>query len=71
MEFPFTAHTRAGSVVTITGYYTGYDRPWVGLIEVDLQDAKFHQPLSWLSTGAYATPETERALDLIDLPLSK
>lgn len=54
--------------MTITGHYLGYDRPWVGLIEVDLVDAKFHQPLSWLPSGAYATPETERALDLIDLP---
>jgi hypothetical protein len=64
MEFPFTTTTRAGTTVTITGHYSSYDRPWVGFIEVDLVDATFQQPLSWLPSGAYVSPEIERSLDI-------
>lgn len=69
MKFPFEATTRAGTTVTITGYYSGYDRPWCGLIDVELEDAKYKQSLTWNRDGTYARQEnTERALDLIDLP---
>jgi hypothetical protein len=69
LKFPFDAHTRAGSKVTITGFYNGYTRPWVGFLEVDLIDDKFLKPYSWLESGAYVSEEKERALDLIDLPI--
>jgi hypothetical protein len=64
MDFPVKTNTRAGSVVTLTGYYNGYDRPWVGFIEVDLVDAKFMQPMSWLKDGHYISTEIERSLDI-------
>jgi hypothetical protein len=70
MKFPFEAHTRAGSEVTITGYFTGYDRPWCGFYDVELEDAKFKQPLTWNDNGGFSrNPDTETSLDLIDLPV--
>lgn len=68
MKFPFEAHTRAGSKVTITGYYEGYDRPWVGIMDIDLVDAHINQPASWLKGGHYISHEVQRAFDLVDLP---
>lgn len=68
MRFPIVCHTRAGSEVNITGKYLGYDRPWVGFIKVDLEDAIITAPFTWLEGGHYLNKETERALDLIDLP---
>jgi hypothetical protein len=68
VKFPFNAHTRAGSVVTITGYYKGYDRPWVGIIDLDLVDAHINYPATWMEGGHYISNEIERAFDLIDLP---
>lgn len=68
MNFPILCHTRAGSEVNITGHYLGYDRPWVGFIKVDLEDAIITAPFTWLEGGAFVDTETLRALDLIDLP---
>jgi hypothetical protein len=69
MKFPFEATTRAGDTVTITGHFTGYDRPWCGFYDVELEDAKFKQPLTWNANGTFSRDQTqERALDLIDLP---
>lgn len=71
ITFPITVSTRAGGEVTLTGYYDGYDRPWVGFIEVDLVDAKFPWAASWLPSGHYLNDETDRSLDLVNLPVNE
>lgn len=65
MEFPVSVKTRAGSEVTLIRYDKDNDRPWVGLIKVDLQDSSYYQPHTWLESGHYHSKETNRSLDLI------
>lgn len=70
LKFPFKATTRLGSEVTITGYYSGYERPWCGLYEAELEDAKYMQALTWNKNGTYSRDkDQETSLDLIDLPV--
>lgn len=68
MNLPFKAKTRAGTEVEIIAYDVGADRPWCGLLEVDLVDAKYRIPMSWLPNGHYIAEETQRSLDLVNLP---
>lgn len=63
-QFPINTTTRKGTKVILTGYYSGYSRPWVGFIEVDLEDEKFLHPLSWRKGGRYISEEVERSLDI-------
>ncbi len=64
LKFPIETKTRAGTPVTLTGYYAGYDRPWVGFLEIDMVDAQFKQPVSWLEGGHYVSETIQRSLDV-------
>ena len=70
-NFPVTTKTRAGSDVILTGYYSGYTRPWVGfvVIKVDEEGELLHnQPCSWTEGGFYLSKTKQRSLD-ITLPI--
>lgn len=68
-NFPYDITTRSGQVVTITGHYTGYKRPWCGFIDQQLGDKTYKIATSWNADGTYATEEN--ALDLTSLPIPK
>lgn len=67
LKFPFKTKTRAGTEVELLCYDEGSDRPWCGLIVVDLEDVVYRNPMSWLPTGAYYSQTIPRSLD-IELP---
>lgn len=65
MQLPIKTRTKNGSEVTLLSFDNRFDRPWVGVIQVKLEDANYQQPYTWLESGRYHSETHETSLDIL------